>query len=134
MPLRLRFALILGLALSASALGCAEPETQPPVLSELSMSSSTLMAGSLGTISGQFRFRDPEGDALELNAKVITADGVEYPFAPFAPASLAGIVDGTITFELQINLPAPGTYTVELWLRDADGNDSNTLSAPITVN
>ncbi len=122
----------LVLMLLASA--CASEDLgSPPEISDLSYSPSAVTVGELATIAGALRFEDPDGDVLELLVTVSDPDGNRSEMPGTEVVDAAGKTSGTVTLQLALALPQPGTYSFEVHVVDQNGNDSNALSGSITA-
>ena len=109
--------------------GGGEP-IQPPSISNLLYSPSTVLQAPNGTISitGTIDFTDAGGDISALH--MVSSAGADLTVAT---PSLSGITKGTVVGELIVSVDAIGKYTFEVWMTDAQGNSSNRLSGTFEV-
>jgi hypothetical protein len=104
-----------------------------PVISGLELDPTTATVGSLETLRGSLVFEDPDGDVLELHSSIASPTGGEMPVPPAMIAGAAGTTAGAVSVQLSIQFVALGDHTVRVWVRDAQGNDSNALTRTIAV-
>jgi hypothetical protein len=115
--------LVLLLALA----GCAESGTAPQIQA-LQLTPESVTLGTQTSLSASYEFTDPDGDALETLVVLRDPSGAENQLAtPVSGAS--GLLRGRVSVQLVVLAPTAGEYSVTVTLRDAEGNDSNALSA-----
>lgn len=119
---------LLGLLLLTA---CGASGTAPEI-SSLSVAPPTVAIGALETVTAAYDFVDLDGDAFETIIVLRGPDGAEVSMTtPVVGA--AGLVSGRVTLQMSIQAPSAGTFTVVVFLRDAEGNDSAPLEAQLTA-
>ena len=113
---------------------CAgEADGTAPTLNSLTYAPERILAGEATNVTGTVLFEDPEGDLLELHSEIVGPDGRPVLTAPSPIAGSEGLRAGQVNIALVVNMPASGTYTLRVWVRDAHGHDSNVLTGPLHV-
>lgn len=126
----MRAALLSCLALVACA---SDDNGAVPTITNLTLSQTTLPVGQQTTVSGTVAFEDPDGDLMELGVELTLPDTSKQTL-PMTPLQNIGtMTSGTIAWSLIIAPPSAGTYGMELWTVDANGNASNRLDAALTA-
>ena len=77
-------------------------------------------------------FEDVDGDVSEVFFG-IALDSVDQGENSQEVAEADGLSSGRAAFILLLQPPEPGDVTVSVWLVDAEGNESNTLSETIVA-
>jgi hypothetical protein len=113
------------------AAACGSDTPAPPSVSMLVYSPMTIPAHQSVTVSGTFRFEDPNGDVATAHV-AITAPGRERQETP-SVAIQGSARQGAAQFAVALQDPVPGTYGFDVWVRDRAGNDSNVLSGSVLV-
>lgn len=127
---------VLSLLLSVLVLGCGGDERtagSAPVVSGLTLEPSTATVGTLETMRGSLVFEDPDGDVLELHSAIVSPAGAEMAVPAAMVAGASGTTAGAVAVQLAIQFVMPGEHTVRVWLRDAQGNDSNVVMQVVEV-
>jgi hypothetical protein len=109
-----------------------QPSGAAPVIADLEYEPATARAGGSTTVTGRISFEDPEGDAAEVASRIRPAGG-RPRVNPRSRLALSGARKGTAAFTFVIRPGAPGSLPFEVWLIDATGNVSNTLSGEIAI-
>ncbi len=126
----MRAALLSCLALVACA---SDDNGAVPTITNLTLSQTTLAVGQQTTVSGTVGFDDPDGDLEELGIEITLPDQSKQT-VPMTPLQNIGtMTSGSIAWSLIIAPPAAGTYGMDLWVVDANGNASNRLDAALTA-
>jgi hypothetical protein len=125
----MRTILLLGCFLSA----CTDEPGAAPEISELTFSPTTLTAGVQGTVSGQLQFVDPDGDASKLGFEVILPDQTQQTLPLADLQNVGSQTEGAIGWAVIVAPPTPGNYRFFVFIRDAEGHDSNKLEGTLTV-
>jgi hypothetical protein len=119
----------------ACALGCEDPAEDrgtAPAISALQLDDGTVVVGELTTLMGQLTIMDPDADAAALQLSLSGPGGTtDLPSTPIA--GVAGQVETTARFQLVMQAPMAGRYTLSVEAVDAAGGVSNRLTAPIEV-
>lgn len=126
----MRAALLSCLALVACA---SDDNGAVPTITNLTLSQTTLAVGQQTTVSGTVGFDDPDCDLEELGIEITLPDQSKQT-VPMTPLQNIGtMTSGSIAWSLIIAPPAAGTYKMDLWVVDANGNASNRLDAALTA-
>lgn len=113
------------------AVGCSarDSNTNAPTLEALELSDAELVVGNVASLTATAKFSDPEADVIEALI-IIDSPSVRDMVSMTTPVSGGrGQLAGTVSLLLQVQPPEDGDYLLRLRLRDADGNDSNEMSA-----
>lgn len=117
--------------------GCASDAREEggtsPMISDLELSPGASTVGGLETLRGTVRFEDPDADVLELHAALVEPSGSEADMPPVRVDGARGLMAGAVSLQLAVQFAMPGRHEVHVWLRDAEGNDSNPLVAAVDV-
>jgi hypothetical protein len=130
---------ILGVALLLTACGggggSSAPASQPvegdvPEIANLIVSPETVkyMQGD-GTVMAKAEFEYSDSDLDIQQMQIEMSDGSSQTI----PLGSIPTVHGTMIEEFEVSTAESGTFTVDIWLVDAAGHDSNHLSADILV-
>lgn len=103
----------------------------PPEISNLTMTPQTVPVGAATTVSGTMNFSDADGDVDKIAAAVIVPGGARTELDPVPVQTVGDPTAGMVNYAFLIAPPSPGSYTVELWLIDDSGNESNLLSGQL---
>jgi len=112
---------------------CATDDSADPVISDLTATPSSMTVGQQATISGTLVFDDPDGDLEELGAEITMPDGMRQALPMTDLIGVGDMTSGTLAWRMIVVPPTAGTYTLSLWLADADGHESNRLEATATA-
>lgn len=113
--------------------GCAADDGTAPEISDLTATPTTMTVGQQVTVTGTLHFDDPEGDLDQLGAEITIPDGTKQALRNVDLSTVGTVTTGTLTWALIVVPPAAGTYTLALWVTDANGNDSNRLETTATA-
>lgn len=125
--------LLLVTLLGACASDTREEKSTSPMISDLELSPGVSTVGGLETLRGTVRFEDPDADVLELHAALVEPSGSEADMPPIRVDGARGLTAGAVSLQLAVQFAMPGRHEVHVWLRDAEGNDSNPLAASVDV-
>lgn len=127
----LTLALLAGLCLLPSA--CAEEDEATgtaPVIDTLALMPQQVTVNETATLSGGFNFTDPDGDIDTVRYFVASPDGQSTSVQELV-VDTAGLQAGMLQLALTLQLPAAGTYTVNVAAVDARDLESNWLEMSI---
>ena len=135
-PARRALSLFVALPVLLAALsgcgssGASEPA---PVISDLSLTPTSVSAGKAATLTGTLTASDADAAVAvsSLDATITLPGGASQALPPTplqAPPGLA-----VVTFTLELTPPTAGSYEVAVFVTDTDGKTSNTLSATVDV-
>jgi hypothetical protein len=123
---------VIALLLASFTIGCTDdPDGTAPSISDLSLVPATLTAGQPNVMKAQLSFVDPDADVSDLIIAIELPDRSRQMAPPSDVIGSAGKTEGTAGVNLTIMPPDPGTYHFELWLKDANGAESNRLEASV---
>lgn len=89
--------------------------------------------GGQTTVNGTFYFSDPEGDLSTTTLQVLDASG-QPVFSQVIPISGAsGVTSGVIQGSVTVTTVAAGNFTIQIYVTDSHGLDSNRLSGVFRV-
>ncbi|MEM9192363.1 MAG: hypothetical protein AAGF12_24525 [Myxococcota bacterium] len=119
------------LPLTFLALGCGETSGSRPTIRSLTLTPEQVTVGAATSLAAQVQFEDPDGDVLEAWVTFQMEDGTGATTTSVRVTGASGLTSGQVSVQLSVAAPAPGAYLVTIWLRDAEGNDSNRFDATV---
>ena len=109
--------------------GCSDEDPgTAPAISDLTYDPASGTAGAQVTITGQFTFSDPDADVESYTIELAGPGNLAQTIGPQVLQGAAGVNSGPITLALMLGPPVAGTYSFDVWLTDAAGNESNRLT------
>ena len=120
-------------ASACSGSSSSSPADGAPAISALTLNPSSVPAGKVVAVQGTVAFSDPEGDVTQVAIALTPQNGAEQPAKRADAQNTAGQTSGTLSFLLDLQVPAPQTITVTLSVFDKAGNESNRLTGQITA-
>jgi len=89
--------------------------------------------GGTTTLSGSFEFVDPDGDLASMSVLVYDSSDqmIDSIIDPFTDAG--GVTSGTIELIGEVDTTVAGVYAIQVFVTDADGQDSNIIEATFRV-
>lgn len=107
------------------------PVGTPPTIEGLTFDPAQVPPAQQSVITGRFTFHDADSDADRFAAAITTPDGTRQEVAPSKAPGTSGQTSGQVGFLVAVAPPVAGTYTLELWMIDEAGNESNHLAGPL---
>jgi hypothetical protein len=104
-----------------------------PTLSQLELEPTSVAVGQNAAIAGTVAFADADGDVAEVGMTVVLPDGRAQDVARTAVTGTDGLEAGTLQLSLQLTPPAAGIYTLEVFVIDEAGHESNRVSQEVTA-
>ncbi len=132
-PASISLSLAVVVALSLAGCGSEDDIGSAPVLTNFTYGPQTITAGQATTINGTFDFTDADADANTFWASVTDLAGTPDIAGPKPARDVFGKTAGPVDFHLLLNPTSAGTYTLELWMTDDAGHESNKLSGGVTA-
>lgn len=135
---RLPLLLLLTAALTACDDGGDDDDTDAgangtaPTISALTLDPATVPRGAATNVTASLRFVDPDGD-IELGHVALMLSGQTQTLPPVTVQNVAGLTEAEVLLLLRFQPPTTDPIEVEVWLTDAAGNLSNTLTTELTV-
>jgi hypothetical protein len=126
--------IMLGLAGCGGGGGDQNATQTPPTISSLQYTPATLTVNTLTSVNWQFDYTDTGGDISTGTYTVINPSGVQV-FAKTINLTIpAGRNTGTqFGTTSNVTFITVGTYTVNMYVTDSAGANSNTLTATFTI-
>lgn len=110
------------------------PAGHAPVISDLTISpSAAYVSDPSQNFSTQFDFSDPEGNLASLTLTILDGRGVMVENQTFPIEGVDGLSAGTILGQVMPSAVNPDTYTARIYVTDATGLQSNTLSSSVRI-
>ena len=134
-----RFASTLStLSILASLASCSSSDPpakgSAPTIRDLKATPTTVPVGKATTVNMQFAFEDADADVNDAKVEVARADGTKQTVQAGGSAGQAsGNKAGQMALLLALQPPAPEKLTVNVWVVDQRGNESNRLPVIIDV-
>jgi hypothetical protein len=128
----LRFAVSLLLCALAGCGGSNAPGP-PSTISDLSITPSSATVGTTTTFTGTLHLTDPSGDESEIDGTITPPGGQPQAFQPTMLQGALGQKSVPVEFIVAFSPPLAGSYQVSVYIKDADGQPSNTLTTTITA-
>lgn len=114
--------------------GSAPPVGSAPVISALLISPSAAYASdTLQSFATQFDFTDPDGNLASLTLRILDGTGATVDLQTLPIEGVDGLTAGTILGQVMPSTVSPDTYTAQIYVTDATGLKSNTLSASVRI-
>ncbi len=133
-PFRAVAALLILTAVTSSACrGDGDDGGGAPEISGLIYSPDAAVVGDTVLIEGEFAFTDDEGDVAFMAVELRPSGGVPQRAADVSVTGSAGVVDGTVPFQLTLQNLTAGSVEFALWLIDVEENESNELVGAVTI-
>jgi hypothetical protein len=104
---------------------------EPPTISALTYTPEVVSVGELTSLSGSLHFEDADGDLLELHMEIGDGSGRSLVVTATPISGVAGLTAGTVTLSLMVTMPSAGPHVLRVWVRDAQGQDSNALEGTL---
>jgi hypothetical protein len=110
------------------------PPPAPPSIANLALNQTSVAQGS-GTISipGSLQFTDPGGNLASFAVTVLDAGGHQVSASTTQLQGTSGKTSGILDGTVQLVVGAPAVFTIQVYVTDADGAKSNTLSTQFQV-
>lgn len=122
------------LLLSASlGAACATDDGSTPAISDLTGSPSTMTVGQQATVGGTMLFDDADGNLVHLSGEIVLPDDTVRALAKTSLTGVGTMTSGTLAWQMIVVPPMAGSYTLSLWVIDADGHESNHLDMTATA-
>jgi hypothetical protein len=122
-------------AVALAVVGCSSDPMGPlgplPQISNLASKPQALSVNSNTTISGQFDFYAPGGDLVYAFVQVTDPSGQVEPLTRIDATGSFGELAGTLGFTVSVHPDVPGVYRVSVWVKDSQGQNSNSLTAEL---
>jgi hypothetical protein len=128
-PVMLRHTFLF--ACAATLFACADAGA-PPALSNLTLTPTTLDVNKQVTLQGDAIVEDADGDVSALLASITLPDGRTQPLAETALAA-DGVKKAPVKVGVMLIPPTAGQYTLSIWVKDKEGNESPKLTQAITA-
>lgn len=114
--------------------GGSTPSATAPTISNLQYSPQSAYASATPTVfAGQLNFADPDGDLASATLTVVGSTGAVISTVTTPIQGATGITSGALQGSATAALPAADTYALQMYVTDARGLRSNTLSGAIRV-
>ena len=130
----------LGMVGAALLAGCGgendeeEPAGTAPVIESLTLDPPQIPVGEQTAVTGRLRFRDAESDANRFAGALTAPSGARQVSPPSSTQGTNGRGEGELLFLIPIAPPEEGVYTLEVWMLDEQGNESNHLDGALEAN
>ncbi len=113
---------------------CSEDDDHgtAPTLGSIALMPDHVAIGAQAMVTGTVAFTDPDGDVENLELDIASPGGM-HSAMEVEVTGTDGVAEGTINFTVVVMLPAAGSYPIAAQLIDAEGNASNTKSAPLVA-
>jgi ethanolamine utilization microcompartment shell protein EutL len=103
-----------------------------PAIRDLKATPTAIPVGKATTVNMQFVFEDADADVNDAKVEVVRADGSKQTVPAGGGAGQAsGNKAGQLMLLLAIQPPAAEKLTVNVWVVDQKGNESNRLAVSI---
>jgi hypothetical protein len=137
-----RWLRLIGISLFAAALaacgggdgGGGSAPTSAPTITNLQYSPQAVYVSSTPAFfSGSLSFSDPDGDLASATITIVDSSGATVSTASTPVQGAAGVTSGTIQGSITAAVATAGSYTLQVFVTDARGLRSNSLSGPIRI-
>lgn len=114
--------------------GSSTPSATAPTISNLQYSPQSAYASATPTVfAGQLNFADPDGDLASATLTVVGSTGAVISTVTTPIQGASGVTSGALQGSVTAALPAADTYALQVYVTDARGLRSNTLSGAIRI-
>ena len=114
--------------------GDSGPSGTAPTISNLQYSPQAAYASaSSATFTGQLAFSDPDGDLASATLTIVSSGGATVSTTAIPVEGAAGATSGVIQGSVVASLTVADNYTLQVFVTDARGLRSNTLSGPVRI-
>src|SRR5512134_2587903 len=105
-----------------------------PTISDLQYSPrAEYVSTTSTTFGGSFLFSDPDGDLSSVTLIIADSSGATISTTTESIQGAAGLTSGTIGGSVSCSLPVADNYTLQVFVTDAEGMQSNVLSGPVRI-
>jgi hypothetical protein len=118
-------------ALLLPACGSEDATGVAPVLTNLTYSPTTVTAGAVATITGTVTFADADADVSQFAISARSPIGQTSTIGPRTAEGALGKTGGRLGFAVQLDPQIAGIYSLEIWMVDEAGNESNRLRGTV---
>ncbi len=130
-----RLAHALALAVSAAALAAplvacddGDAKSTAPTIANLQIEDRTIRVGIPVTMAGSLGVTAPNGDLAMLHLAMKRPDGSAFGALDVPITGAQGQTTGTLPYTFDFTADVVGRYTIEAWVTDGAGQDSNHLT------
>lgn len=114
--------------------GDSAPAATAPTISNLQYSPQAAYASaSSAMFTGQLAFSDPDGDLASATLTIVNSGGATVSTTAIPIQGVAGVTSGVIQGSVVASLAVADNYTLQVFVTDARGLRSNTLSGPVRI-
>jgi hypothetical protein len=114
--------------------GSTPPAGTAPVISNLTIApSAAYVSDTPQRFSTQFDFADPEGNLASLTFRILDGTGTTVDLQTLPIEGVEGLTTGTILGEVMASAVDPDTYMAQIYVADASGLQSNTLTGSARI-
>jgi len=114
--------------------GDSGPSGTAPTISNLQYSPQAAYASaSSAMFTGQLAFSDPDGDLSSATLTIVNSGGATVSTSAIPIQGAAGATSGVIQGSVVASLTVADNYTLQVFVTDARGLRSNTLSGPVRI-
>lgn len=114
--------------------GSTPPAGNAPMISSLIITPSAAYASDTPQhFASQFDFTDPEGDLATLTLRILDGAGLTVDSQTLPIEGVDGLTTGTILGEVIPSAVNPDIYTTQIYVTDATGLKSNTLTGSVRI-
>jgi|GEM_PF-6809429 len=125
--------LSLAALLAAGSVACSDDEGTPPTLKDLQLSPTSLDVGKQTTLAGTAMVEDSDGDVSALLAEITLPNGQVQALQQSNLPGASGARAASVQVNVILALPAAGEYTLAIWAKDSQGNESAKLRQTLTA-
>jgi hypothetical protein len=109
------------------------PVTAPVIANLVITPAAAYVASSPQTFGSAFDFTDTDGNLASVTVKIADSAGTTVSLETPTLQQVDGLKSGTVLSQLTAVADKPDSYTVQLYVTDADGQQSNTLAAAVRI-
>jgi N-acetylneuraminic acid mutarotase len=114
--------------------GDSGPSGTAPSISNLQYSPQAAYASAASAMfTGQLAFSDPDGDVSSTTLTIVNSGGATVSTTAIPIQGAAGATSGVIQGSVVASLAVADNYTMQVFVTDARGLRSNTLSGPVRI-
>ncbi len=110
-----------------------QPNTAPVISGLIISPGAAYVSASPLYFSTQFDFSDPDGNLVSLTLEILDGTGTMVDRQNIPIDGVDGLTAATILGQVMTSTVSPDTYTVRIYVTDATGLHSNTLTGSVRI-
>jgi Kelch motif len=130
---RIEVLVLAAVVTSCGGGGGSSPATAPTISNLQYSPEAVYVSTTPATFGGSISFSDPEGDLASATIAILDAGGGTVSTVSTPVQGATGVTSGTIQGAITAAISVAGQYTLQVYVTDARGLRSNTLSGSVRI-